>query len=194
MRRSRGRSGPGAAWALSNHDFGRYPSRFGRANERAAALMLMTLPGTATLYQGDEIGQGIGPGGDPPYDRVGRDVFRHPMQWDGTRSGGFSDAEPRLPLVDAAQRNVADQRRDPGSLLNFWRELIAVRRNLGTGFRMRDGEPGVIAYERGDKVVAVNAGDEPAGVPPGELVLATSADVSQGRNLAPGDGVLLART
>ena len=60
--------------------------------------MLMTLPGTATLYQGDEIGQGMGPGGDPPYDRMGRDVFRHPMQWDATRGGGFSDAEPWLPV------------------------------------------------------------------------------------------------
>ncbi len=137
-----GRSGPGATWALSNHDFGRFPTRFGRRNERAAALLLMTLPGTACIYQGDEIGQGIGPGGDPPYDRVGRDVFRHPMQWDATPRGGFSAAQPWLPVVDPAERNVADQREDPGSLLSFWRELIALRKGLGPGFRMLDGEPG----------------------------------------------------
>jgi alpha-glucosidase len=188
-----GRRGPGAAWALSNHDFGRFPTRFGRANERAAALLLMTLPGTATLYQGDEIGQGMGPGGDPPYDRVGRDVFRHPMQWDGTRRAGFSAAEPWLPLTDPADRNVADQRDDPGSLLSFWRELIALRRDLAPGFRMLESDPGVISYERGDNVAAVNAGDAPAVVPPGDVVLATSADVSQTRILRPGDGVLLSR-
>jgi alpha-glucosidase len=189
-----GRSGPGAAWALSNHDFGRFPSRFGRDNERAAALMLMTLPGTATLYQGDEIGMGIGPGGDPPYDRFGRDAFRHPMQWDGTRGGGFTSAQPWLPLVDQAERNVADQRDDPGSLLSFWRELIALRRELAPGFRMVDSEPGVIAYERGDQLVAINAGREPAVVPAGEVVLATSAVPDQARALGPGEGVLVSRT
>jgi hypothetical protein len=57
---------------------------------------------------------------------------------------------------------------------------------------MIESEPGVIAYERGDRVVAINAGDEPADVPPGEVALATSADVSHARKLAPGDGVLLA--
>ena len=88
---------------------------------------------------------------------------------------------------------MADQREDPGSLLNFWRELIALRRGLGPGFRMLDGQPGVILYARGDKLVAVNAGDEPAVVPAGEVVLATSAAAAQGRKLAPGDGVLLAR-
>ena len=189
-----GRSGGGAAWALSNHDFGRFPTRVGRAHERAAALMLMTLPGTATLYQGDEIGQGMGAGTDPPYDRIGRDVFRHPMQWDGTRRGGFSAAEPWLPLTDPADRNVADQRDDPNSLLSFWRHLIALRRDLAPGFRMVESEPGVIAYERGDKVVAVNAGEEPAVVPAGAMVLATSAEATHARKLAPGDGVLLART
>jgi alpha-glucosidase len=189
-----GRAGPGAAWALSNHDFGRFPTRVGHANERAAALLLMTLPGTATLYQGDEIGQRIGSGGDPPYDRFGRDVFRHPMQWDGTRQGGFSSATPWLPLTDPAERNVADQRNDPGSLLSFWRELIALRRELAPGMRMIESDPGVIAYERGDKVVAINAGDEAAVVPEGEVLLATSDAAAQGGRVAPGGGVLLARS
>jgi glycosidase len=188
---SEGRSGPGAAWALSNHDFGRFPSRFGRANERAAALLLMTLPGTATLYQGDEIGQGMGPGGNPPFDRFGRDIFRHPMQWDATPRGGFSTAEPWLPLTDPGERNVSDQRADPGSLLHFWRELIEVRRDLGPGFRLVESEPGLVAYERGSMLVVINAGDEPRVVPPGEAVLATSDAASQSRKLAPGDGVLL---
>jgi len=183
-----GRSGPGATWALSNHDFGRFSARFGRRNERAAALLLMTLPGTACIYQGDEIGQGIGPGGDPPYDRVGRDVFRHPMQWDRTPGGGFSVSRPWLPVVDPAARNVADQREDPGSLLSFWRELIALRKGLGPGFRMLDGDPGVIAYERGNVRVAINAGDAPVAVPDGEVVLATAPAAAA---LAPGDAALV---
>ena len=44
---------PGAAWVLSNHDFGRLVTRFGPENARAAALLLLTLPGPAFLYQGD---------------------------------------------------------------------------------------------------------------------------------------------
>src|SRR4030095_3375021 len=55
----------GAAWVMSNHDFGRLPSRFGEANVRAAALLLLTLPGAAFVYQGDELRQAEGPGADP---------------------------------------------------------------------------------------------------------------------------------
>src|SRR3954447_9635560 len=80
---------PGAAWVLSNHDFGRLVTRFGAANAPSAALMLLTLPGPAFLYQGDEIGLADGPGGERKWDRAGRDRFRHPMQWDGSPSGGF---------------------------------------------------------------------------------------------------------
>src|SRR5437870_5039757 len=86
------------AWVLSNHDFDRLASRVGAENVRAAALLLLTLPGAAFVYQGDEIGLANGPGSAPPYDRAGRDRLRHPMQWDGTPSGGFSTGEPWLPL------------------------------------------------------------------------------------------------
>src|SRR5207247_9330952 len=68
----RGRRGVGAAWVMSNHDFGRLATRFGEENARAAALLLLTLPGAAFVYQGDELGQKEGPGADPPYDRAGR--------------------------------------------------------------------------------------------------------------------------
>jgi alpha-glucosidase len=122
-----GRGGTAAAWVLSNHDFGRLSTRFGRENERAAAKLLLSLPGMAFIYQGDEIGLGEGPGHDPPYDRAGRDRYRHPMQWNGSPSGGFSDGEPWLPLVDPADRNVADQRDDPDSMLSYVRELIRRR-------------------------------------------------------------------
>jgi glycosidase len=69
-----------------------------------------------------------GPGHQPPYDRAGRDAHRHPMQWDATRNGGFTTGAPWLPLVDPAERNVADQRDDPDSLLSLYRDLLGWRR------------------------------------------------------------------
>jgi alpha-glucosidase len=119
-----------AAWVFSNHDFPRVATRFGPENARAAADMLLSLPGTAFIYQGEEIGMVDGPGADPPIDRAGRDGARHPMQWDA--SGGFTSGNsPWLPMVDPAERNVADQRDDPESLLNHYRELIARRKQRG---------------------------------------------------------------
>jgi alpha-glucosidase len=115
-----------AAWVFSNHDFPRVATRFGPENARAAASLLLSLPGTAFIYQGEEIGMEDGPGADPPIDRAGRDGARHPMQWDA--SGGFTTGTPWLPMVDPGERNVADQRDDPGSLLNHYRDLIARRR------------------------------------------------------------------
>jgi alpha-glucosidase len=86
--------------------------------------LLLTLPGTAFIYQGDEIGLPNGPGHDPSYDRAGRDRFRHPMQWDASPTGGFTTGEPWLPPIDPAERNVEAQRADPDSLLNHYRHLI----------------------------------------------------------------------
>jgi alpha-glucosidase len=166
----KGRAGIGAAWVMSNHDFGRMVSRFGPENARAAAMLLLTLPGVAFLYQGDEIGMGEGPGaqgakrpvgaeGAAPLDRAGRDRHRHPMQWDPSPAGGFTTGTPWLPLVDPAERNVEDQRRQPGSMLELYRELIALRRRLGPGFRMLGGPPGMVVYQRGDHAVAINTTD-----------------------------------
>jgi alpha-glucosidase len=117
-----------AAWALSNHDFPRLPDRYGDDAVRDAAQLICSLPGLVFIYQGDEIGMRDGPGHDPPYDRAGRDAHRHPMQWDPTPRGGFTTGTPWLPLVDPAERNVADQRADPDSPLTLYRELLAWRR------------------------------------------------------------------
>jgi len=158
---------PKAAWVMSNHDFGRLPTRFGEQNARAAALLLLTLPGPAFLYQGDEIGQGEGPTGEHRFDRAGRDRHRHPMQWDGSPSGGFTEGEPWLPLVDPDRRNVADQRDDAASTLSLVRELIALRRELGPEFELIDSAEGVVAYRRGAHTVAVNTTSEPLPAPVG---------------------------
>jgi alpha-glucosidase len=155
-----------AAWAMSNHDFGRLATRFGRENARAAAMMLLTLPGPAFLYQGDEILQGDGPPGEGTrFDRAGRDRFRHPMQWDGSPSGGFSTGQAWLPPVDPAERNVEAQRDDSESALTLTRKLIALRRELGDGFELLDAAEGVVAYRRGRHTVAVNTTAEPRPVP-----------------------------
>ena len=142
------------AWVMSNHDFDRLATRLGPAHVRAAATLLLTLPGTTFVYQGDEIGLANGPGADPPYDRAGRDPMRHPMQWDTSATGGFTTGVPWLPAVDPTERNVKAQRADPDSLLHHYRGLIARRKDLGP-FRLLDSEPDVLAYERGDEVIAI---------------------------------------
>ena len=186
------REGTGPAWVLSNHDFGRLASRFGRERERTAALLLLTLPGTAFLYQGDEIGLGDGPGHDPPYDRAGRDPYRHPMQWDPSPGGGFTDGDPWLPLVDPAERSVEGQRDDANSILSFVRELIALRRTLAPDFRWIDAPEGVLTYARGDRVVLINMTSEPAPAPPsGGAVLETAPGAVSGGTIAPHEGAIL---
>jgi len=123
------------AWVLSNHDFPRLATRVGEDHLREAAELLLSLPGTAFIYQGDEIGLVDGPGADPPFDRAGRDRHRHPMQWDATPNGGFTTGTPWLPPVDPERRNVEAQRGDPASLLEHYRDLISRRpERRGTEF------------------------------------------------------------
>jgi alpha-glucosidase len=182
---------PGAAWVLSNHDFGRLVTRFGAENARAAALLLLTLPGPAFLYQGDEIGLGDGPGGERVYDRAGRDRFRHPMQWDASAGGGFSTGEAWLPAVDPERTNVEDQRDDPRSTLSLVRDLLTVRRVLGDGFELMEAEPGLLAYRRGDHLIAINTTAADARAPlGGELVLETVPGAWSGGTLAAHAGVI----
>jgi alpha-glucosidase len=187
-----GRPGAGPAWVLSNHDFGFLAHRFGRENERAAAMLLLTLPGTAFIYQGDEIGMGNGPGAQPPRDRIGRDSFRHPMQWDASPRGGFTTGDPWLPLVDPEARSVAGQRGDDRSLLSLYRELIALRRGLPAEFALGDDVPGVVSYTRGQTLVAINLADEPRSLPAGEVLLATEPGaVGPAGRLAPHAGAVV---
>jgi alpha-glucosidase len=181
----------GAAWVMSNHDFGRLPTRFGDENARAAAMLLLTLPGPAFLYQGDEIGQAEGPPGETRFDRAGRDRHRHPMQWDGSPTGGFTSGEPWLPAVDPARRNVADQRDDPGSTLSLVRDLIALRRDLGDEFELLDATEGVLAFRRGSHTVAINTTAEPRPAPvASELRLETAAGAVRDGVLAPHAGAI----
>jgi alpha-glucosidase len=148
------------AWVMSNHDFDRLATRVGAEHVREAAKLLLTLPGTAFVYQGDEIGMPNGPGHDPPYDRAGRDPMRHPMQWDPSPTGGFTTGEPWLVPIDPAERNVEDQRADAGSLLNEYRRLIARRQNLGDDFSLIGGAPDAIEYTRNGETIVVTTARE----------------------------------
>jgi glycosidase len=103
------------------------------------------------------------------------------MPWDDSPQRGFTSGEPWLAVVDAPARNVADQERDPASLLALYRGLIALRPRLGRGLRFLDSAPDVLAYERGDHVVAVNLSERPAPAPAaGNVVLDTG-----GRQIGP---------
>ncbi|MBU1660964.1 MAG: DUF3459 domain-containing protein [Chloroflexi bacterium] len=134
---------PEFAWpnyVLGNHDFARLVNRYGgQAQARVAAMLLLTLRGTPTLYYGDELGleNGLIPPEkvqDPQGLNLGiertRDVCRTPMQWDDSPQAGFSDAEPWLPVAaDFATCNVAAMWRDPASMLNLYRGLLALRKS-----------------------------------------------------------------
>jgi alpha-glucosidase len=167
-------------WVLGNHDRPRIATRVGAAQARVAAMLLLTLRGTPTLYYGDEIGLtdvAI------PADRVqdprelrepglglGRDPVRTPMAWDDSPNAGFTSGAPWLPLhADWRTRNVAAQADDPASMLTLYHRLLALRgahRALAIGsFATIAAEDDVLAYERrheGERIiVALNLGATP---------------------------------
>jgi alpha-glucosidase len=126
-------------WVLGNHDNPRVASRVGREQVRVAAMLLLTLRGTPTIYYGEEIGMAqVAIAADrvrDPIERnlpgfgIGRDGARTPMQWDDSPFAGFASVEPWLPLADDfAAVNVANQSRDTTSILALYRRLIAFRR------------------------------------------------------------------
>ena len=183
-------AGGGAAWVLSNHDFPRVPTRVGEENARAAAVLLLTLPGPAFVYQGEELGQADAPGPGTRYDRHGRDSCRHPVQWEpDPRTGGFTDGEPWLAPVDAPRRNVRDQTGDPGSMLELYRALIALRGELDGDLSLVDAGDDVVAFRRGRHAVAVNTSSSPARMPvEGAVLVSTHPGAGDPETLAPHEG------
>jgi alpha-glucosidase len=204
-------SGAWPNWVLGNHDRPRVAGRIGQAQARVAAMLLLTLRGTPTLYYGDEIGMpqvAISPDQvrDPfeknvPDIGVGRDGCRTPMQWDATANAGFSQSTPWLPLAsDFAHENVVNLEADAQSILSLYKALIRLRRETPA---LTSGEYAPIAaagdllmYRRRSQgnavVVALNLGDEPISVTTssigsgGEILLSTFLD-RQGESV---EGVL----
>ncbi len=211
------------AWVSGSHDRSRAVSRFGggavgRARALALSTLLLGMPGAAFLYQGEELGLSDGAiaaadAQDPIAVREGalartRDVCRTPLPWAPGPGFGFTTAErPWLPFGARTDADtVAVQRDDPGSMLHRYRRLLAVRRDTPELRAapldwLTDAGP-VVAYRRGDAIVAANCGDAAAtlALPAGAwtVAFASRADAEGGDAgdefpLAPAEAVILRR-
>jgi alpha-glucosidase len=197
---------PAGAWpnyVLGNHDQPRLASRIGKQQARAAAMLLLTLRGTPTMYYGDELGMVdavIAPDQvrDPaeknePGKGRGRDPERSPMVWVSAANAGFTtpDATPWLPLEEGWEtENAASQAADAKSMLMLYRKLLALRRQHDTlhagGIAEVVAEGSVLRYRRvgledgesTDFQVVLNLGSEVATVScaKGTVVLTTLLD------------------
>ena len=213
-----GEVGAPSTWVLANHDVPRQVTRYARsqpdhlveadwdrsrwatekpdldlglARARAAILMVLALPGSVYLYQGEELG--LPEVEDIPADRrqdpiwsqgdgtdPGRDGCRVPMPWAADApTFGFSPtdaaAEPWLPLPPDWGRLAADvQAGDPASTLSLYRDALRLRRELlptPDPFVWVDSPPGSLAFRRGGFECWLNTGDQPVDLPAGRVVL-----------------------
>jgi alpha-glucosidase len=208
-------------WVLGNHDRPHIAGRVGPAQARIAAMLLLTLCGTPTIYYGDEIGmtQVAIPANrvQDPFEKnvpglgIGRDGNRTPMQWDATAHAGFTDIAPWLPLTpDLRERNVAVQCRDPRSIYHLYRRLIALRRSRSATLvegayrpilargdlllfsRESQGERLLIALNLGGLPEAANLADGLAGMILLSSHLDRDGEAIRGRiDLRPNEGVII---
>ncbi|AWB86133.1 glycoside hydrolase family 13 protein [Mycetocola zhujimingii] len=213
-------SGSSTTWVLSNHDVVRHATRYGlpepaSPNEkhgyawlmsggvspvlnrerglrraRAASLLVLALPGSAYIYQGEELGLHevadipAESRQDPAFFRnpgveVGRDGCRVPLPWTTDRpSFGFGTAPAHLPQPDwFASVAVSVQEHDPDSTLSLYRKALELRHRLQTAEPLEwlDSTPDVVRFRRPNGwEVAMNFGAEPAELPAGTVVLASS--------------------
>ena len=208
--------GAPTTWVLSNHDRPRHVTRYGDGETglcraRAAALLMLALPGSAYIYQGEELGlpevldlpdelrQ------DPAFRRTGesRDGCRVPIPWHGDLPPygfGPDGSIPWLPIPETwAKLSVAAQTGDPNSMLELYRAALRIRRThpalLGSadvgGVTWLDVEPGVLAFARGSAgaatlVCVVNFSGRPVTVRRYGTPLLASAELTD-----DGDGVVL---
>jgi len=220
--------GATTTWVLSNHDVVRHPSRFGLdgvrwrggigvddpqpdaalglRRARAATLTMLALPGSAYLYQGEELGlpeHTTLPDSvrqDPTWERSGhtergRDGCRVPIPWEsGAPALGFSPTgRTWLPQPESFVGLARDrQRDDPDSTLTLYRAALRLRREHGLGRGTLDWLPGygpdVIAFGNGDVTVLANLGSAPVALPPGEVLIA-SMDLAADGTLPPDTAV-----
>ncbi|WP_329446104.1 alpha-amylase family glycosyl hydrolase [Streptomyces canus] len=226
--------GAPATWVLSNHDEARHVTRYGRAHTgvttpmhdqghptdlalgtrraRAAALLMLTLPGGAYIYQGEELGlyevEDLPESAlqDPTWERSGhtvrgRDGCRVPLPWTGETPpfgfGTFLAAAPWLPQPDdwksyTAEANQADRT----SMLQLYRSALRLRRSTpglrGEEFRWLDSPPGTLLFERGNGLLcAVNLSDGPTPLPDATSPLLASGPLDKAGLLPPDTTVLL---
>ncbi|MEK6312267.1 MAG: alpha-amylase family glycosyl hydrolase, partial [Curtobacterium sp.] len=219
-------SGASSTWVLSNHDVVRHATRYGLPDgtdtdawlmtdgttpvldrerglrrARAATVLLLALPGSTYVYQGEELGLHEAAAiprdelQDPKWIRTGhtvkgRDGCRVPIPW--TTSGpsfGFGSARPHLPQpADFGASSVEAEDGDPGSTLHLYRTALAERARLQRGEDLTwiDAGADVVAFERHDGWRSVtNFGTESVALPAGTVLLASGP---------LGDGVLPGET
>lgn len=234
------RVGAPATWVLSNHDVCRHPSRLARKPEagrgwnlddvialpadpelglrraRAATLLMLALPGTAYLYQGEELG--LPEVEDIPTDRLddptwelsghtlrGRDGCRVPLPWVADAPGfGFGPSgEPWLPQPAVFARHAADtQEADPDSVLHLYRDALAIRRAhpaLGGGtLTWQESPEGTLALTRtsdagdGGFTCLVNVSSAPVSLPEDAEVMLASGPLTA-RGEVPADAAVWLR-
>lgn len=173
-------SGGWPVYVMNNHDIVRSYDRYGDGTHNDAIAKLMaglylTLRGTPILYYGEEIGMEnndpkrkedvkdpIGKLGWPA--NKGRDGERTPMQWSDSTNGGFTAGTPWLPVPPTYKtHNVATELKDPGSILEFYRHLLALRHTNqafleGKYVPLNEDDPNVLCYLRrsnGQTIVVV---------------------------------------
>ena len=213
--------GAAAPWVLSNHDVTRHLTRYGRActgnvwqadpgptdlalgtrRARAAIMLTLALPGSAYLYQGEELGLWevedipVDMIADPIYERTGhavrgRDGCRVPLPWQADEPGfGFGppgSSPPWLPQPPAWQQLAADaQSPDRDSMLNLYRAALRIRRTEGyfatDAFAWVDAHAGVLAFSRSDSFrCLVNLSAEPVPLPSDAELLLPSGPLRDG--------------
>ncbi|MEE1619664.1 glycoside hydrolase family 13 protein [Brachybacterium sp. J153] len=220
------RTGSSSTWVLSNHDATRHATRYGlppaadtgrkagtawmlegapRAGvdlqlgtrrARAATLFLLGLPGSAYLYQGEELG--LHEVGDIPadarqdpaflrcvetqewsHDGLGRDGCRVPLPWTSEGpSFGFGTGSAHLPQPAwFAQYSVEAEQADPGSTLSLYRRALRLRHKLQTSETLEwleTGHEDVLRFRRPNGwEIVTNFGTEPVALPTGQFVLAS---------------------
>jgi alpha-glucosidase len=226
--------GAPTTWVLSNHDVMRHTSRLGLARPpqdlrglfasdaqpdealglrraRAATLVMLALPGSAYLWQGEELGLPehttlenalrrdpifYGSGGTQP----GRDGCRIPLPWraDEPAYGFGTSANTWLPQPGSYRAYALDvQESDPSSTYRLYRQAIRLRRTyrLGLGsFEALDLGPHTVAFRNGVVTVVANIGSDPVGVPAGRVIATSTPQSLEGKMLAPDGAVWLVTT
>ncbi len=199
-------------WVLSNHDVVRHVTRYGGgerglARARAATLTMLALPGSAYLYQGEELGLEevvVAPVDwqDPAALRTGepgRDGCRVPIPWSGTTAPygfGSGAGQPWIPQPDDwAPLSVEAQWDREGSTLEFYREALRARRahalDETDDVALVDGPRDTLVLRRGDLTVVLNCGAVPVPLPAGDVLVASGP--VEGDKL-PGDTAVWLRT
>ncbi len=205
-------------WVLSNHDVVRHATRYGLPQEidarawlldgdrsllhgerglrraRAAALLMLALPGSVYLYQGEELGLGevvdlpLEVLDDPVWERSGheikgRDGSRVPLPWtiEGPSAGFGTDGSWLLQPGGWRELSVEAQKGVAGSTLELYREALRLRRLVLTGspkVEWFDAGDGALGFARDGVKVLVNFGPEPIALPEGDLIIASDDVIS----------------